>query len=128
MPLAWNCEKQINVSFFLWKNPRYHHAGEFPREPATPLPYADIFVTIARFDSADDAVADLKKSFGRRQAAFRLRGNYQGGTLYQYRDSSGGVQCAICQSGLYIVEIQCLSPSAETLTMKMMDAVLAEFD
>jgi hypothetical protein len=127
-PLGWKCEKQINTAFFLRENPHYHRTGEFPREPATPLPYADMFVTIARFDSADNALSELKKSLRLRPATFRPPENYKGGTLFQYRDSTGGVQCAICQLGRYVVEIQCISQDAEKLTMNVLDTVLAEID
>lgn len=128
LPRVWNCKEEISAAFFLWKTPRYRPAGEFPREPKTPSPYADMFVTIAKYDSAEDAMRDLKKSLHLRQATFQHNENYRRGTLYQYRDSTGAVQNAICQSHQYIVEVQCLSPAAKALTMKVMDTTLAQLD
>jgi len=127
-PLAWKCREQVKAAFFLREHPRYHPAGEFPREPATPIPCADIFVTVAQFQSADDALNGLKESLHRRQAAFRGPEHYEGGMLYEYRDATGGVQDALCQLHEYVVEIECLSPDAEPLAMTVMDTLLGEVD
>jgi hypothetical protein len=115
-----------NGAFYLWKNPRYHPTGEFPREPATPLLYADIEVVILLYPSADDARRQFHKSFFLRQATFQPEQKYKGGTLRRYYDTTGGVQVAICQSSRFIVEIDCNSENVEPLTMKVLDAALSE--
>jgi hypothetical protein len=124
---AWNGgEQYMQAAFYLWKNPRYHPVGEFPREPATPLLYADMEVVIVLYPSADDAQHQVHKSHFLRQAAFQPEQRYKGGTLYRYCDATGGVQDVIYQSHRFIVEIDCYSQNVEPLTMKVLDAVLTE--
>jgi hypothetical protein len=126
--VVWQCKEYASATFLLWKNPRYHPLGEFPREPTTPVPYVDVMVTVARYGSAGDALHDLKKSLWQRQVTFQLKENYKGGTLYEYHDSSGGVPAAICQFKEYVIEVNCTSESAEPLTLKTLDAVVAEIN
>ena len=122
---AWNGgEQYMQAAFYLWKNPRYHPVGEFPGEPATPLPYADMKVVIVLYPSADDAQRQVHKSLFMRQATFQPKQRYKGGTLYLYCDATGGVQDVIYQSHRFIVEIDCYSQNVEPLAMKVLDAVL----
>jgi hypothetical protein len=124
---AWNGgEQYMQAVFYLWKNPRYHPVGEFPREPATPLPYADMEVVIVLYSSADDAQHQVHASRFLRQAAFQPEQKYKVGTLHRYCDATGGVQDVIYQSHRFIVEINCYSQNVEPLTMKVLDAVLTE--
>lgn len=122
---AWSGgEQYMQVGFYLRKNPRYHPVGEFPREPATPLPYADMEVVIVLYPSADDAQRQFHNSLFLRQATFQPEQKYEGGTLRRYCDATGDVQVAICQSSRFVVEIDCYSQSVEPLTMKVLDSVL----
>jgi hypothetical protein len=124
---AWNGgEQYMQAAFYLWENPRYHPVGEFPREPATPLLYADMEVVIVLCPSADDAQLQVHKSLSSRQATFQPEQIYKGGTLYQYCDATGGVHDVIYQSHRFIVEIDCYSQNVDPLTMKVLDATLAE--
>ena len=124
---AWNGgEQYMQAAFYLWKNPRYHPVGEFPREPATPLLYADMNVVIVLYPSANDAQRQFHNSFFLRQATFQPEQRYKGGTLRRYCDATGGVQVAICQSSRFVIEIDCNSQNVEPLTMKVLDAVLTE--
>jgi len=124
---AWNGGDQyMQAAFYLWKNPLYHPAGEFPMESATPLPYADMEVVIVLYRSADDAQSQVHKSLFLRPAMFQPEQRYKGGTLYRYCGATGGVQAAICQSHRFIVEIDCYSKNVEPLTMKVLDALLTE--
>jgi hypothetical protein len=126
---AWNGGEQYKqAAFYQWKNPRYHPAVEFPREPATPLPYADMEVVIVLYPSADDAQRQVHKSLFLRQAAFQPEQRYKGGTLYRYCDATGGAQNVIYQSHRFIVEIDCYSQNVEPLTMNVLDAVLTELE
>jgi hypothetical protein len=115
-----------NGAFYLWKNPRYHPVGEFPREPATPLLYADMEVVILLYPSADEAQRQFHKSLILRPATFQPEQKYKGGTLRRYCDATGGVQVAIYQSSRFVIEIDCYSENVEPLTMKVLDAVLTE--
>jgi hypothetical protein len=126
--VVWQCEEYASATFFLWKNPRYHPPGEFPREPITPVPYADLMVTIARYGSDREALRDLEKSLRRRQVAFQRKENYKGGTLYVYHDSSGGMPAAICQFKQFVIEVNCTSQGAEPLTLKSLDAVMVKLN
>jgi hypothetical protein len=122
---VWHGEEYASAAFVLRKNTRYHPAGEFPRS-TTPVPYADLFVTITRYASSSDAQKDLEKSFRLRAVTFEPKVTYKGATLYKYQGASGSVMAAICQSGLYVIEISPNSESASLLTMKVLDVVLAE--
>jgi hypothetical protein len=57
---------------------------------------------------------------------FEPKVTYKGATLYKNQGASGSVMAAICQSGLYVIEISPNSESASLLTMKVLDVVLAE--
>jgi hypothetical protein len=125
--MAWNGgEQYMQAAFYLRRNPRYHPAREFPREPAKPLPYADLNVVIVSYSSADEAQRQVHKSLMMRQAAFQPAEAYKDGTLHRYCDAAGGVQDLIYQSHRFVVEIDCYSRNVEPLTMKVLDAVLTE--
>jgi hypothetical protein len=125
---VWHGEEYASGGFFLRQYPRYHPAGEFPRE-TKPVLFGDISVTIARYVSSGDAQKNLEMSLSLRQAAPPPKGIiYKGATLYRYLDSTGKTATVVCQSGLYIVEINPNSEGARPLTMKVLDVVLAELD
>ena len=125
--MAWNGgEQYMQAAFYLRRNPRYHPAGEFPRKPAKPLPYADLNVVIVSYSSANEAQRQVHKSLMMRQAAFQPAEAYKDGTLHRYSDAAGGVQDLIYQSHRFVVEIDCYSRNVEPLTMKVLDAVLTE--
>lgn len=117
----WHGEEYATSGFILAKNTRYHPAGEFPRQ-TRPVPYVDLSVIITCYASDDDAQKELETSLHQRQAATPPKESYKGNLLYRYA-SGGGT--AICQAGLYIVEINCRSERAIPLTMKVLDVVLA---
>jgi hypothetical protein len=119
-------QQYMQAGFYLWKNPRYHPVGQFPREPATPLLYTDMDIVIVLYPTADDAQRQVHQSLSLRPAAFQPEQRYEGGTLHRYCDATGGVQDVIFQSHRFIVEIDCYSQNVEPLTMKVLDAVLTE--
>jgi hypothetical protein len=127
IPLAgrvWRGEEYATATFVFQNNVRYHPAGEFPRATA-PVPYADIIVTICRYDSAEEEQKDLENTFRMRPATFGPKEIYKGAVLYRYQGASQGVVTAICQSGQYIVEISAASDPGPLYTMKVLDAILA---
>jgi len=123
---VWHGEEYASGGFFLRQNPRYHPAGEFPRE-TKPVLFGDIYVTITRYASSGDAQKDLKMGLFRNQGP-QPKESYKGATLYRWLDATGKTANVVCQSGLYIVEINPNSEGAKPLTMKMLDVVLAELD
>ena len=123
---VWHGEEYASGGFVLRQNTRYHPAGEFPRE-TKPVPYVDISVTITRYASSGDAQKDLKMGLLRNQGP-QPKENYKGATLYRWLDSTGKTANVVCQSGLYIVEINPNSEGASPLTMKVLDVVLGELN
>jgi hypothetical protein len=83
-------------------------------------------ITIHRYASSDGAHKDVESSLRLRPATFQPKEIYKGTTLYRYQIASGKVMTAICQSGQYIIEINSSTERASQLTMKVLDAVLAE--
>jgi hypothetical protein len=121
---AWHGEEYASAEFVLRKNIRYHPAGEFSHE-TTPVPYVDIYITITRYASFDDAQKDLERGLRLRQATPEPKANYKGATLYKYRSGGGTV---ICEDGLYVVEINPNSEGASPIVMQVLDVVLTELD
>lgn len=127
IPPSWHGEECVSTGFVLRKNTRFHPIGDFQRE-TSPVPYIDVFATIARYGSSSDAQNDLEKSLRMRPAAFPPRAIYKGAVLHKYEGASGKPSTAICQSGLYIVEINANSEGASPFIMKAMDVMLARID
>lgn len=117
---VWRGDAVAEAIFVLPKHLRYmpnilHGA---PR-----IPYPDLEVTVARYDSSSQAQEAVEMSLRLRQAAPKPKESYQGAVLYRF-SSGGGV--TICHSGEYVIEVDPFSEAAEPLVMKTLDVVLAE--
>ena len=123
---TWQVEEYARAGFVLRKNPRSNPPGTFPRE-TTPVPIVDLYITITRYASAGEVQKYIKNSlFGiARSVSPEPKEEYKGAILYRY---SSGFGQLVCQSGLYIVEINPNCEGAMPLTMKVLDIVLAELD
>lgn len=116
--VTWIGEEVARATFVLPKHLRYM-TNDFPRGPRV-IPMIDLWVTMVRYSSSNEAQQAVEESLMLRQAAHRPKENYHGSALYTFTSGGGTV---ICQAGEYVVEI---TGEGEPLVMKTLDAVLAE--
>ena len=125
---VWHGDEYASGGFFLLKSPRYP-PKEFSRLKgmSSERPDLDLDVTIHRYASSGDAQQDLKKGLIRNQGP-QPKEDYKGTMLYRWLYSTGKTGTVVCQSGLYIIEINPSNGDASPLVMKVLDVVLAELN
>lgn len=120
-PTVWQGEEYASITLSLKDKTRFHPADMFPKVASVPI--IDVQVQFARYSSPADAQQALEKNLVLRPGMTPPVQNYKGARVFKFTSGPGNI---VCQFQQYIIEIMPGRDDIASLSLKILDSILAE--